>query len=277
MEGHSNIERAARALAEIGLQGVLCLEEHDPQYHAVAHVSQSLGPGPAALLGALNALVSYRLAMRGEDWWWCWARSVAQTGARSIEEAVRAEKEFLLTCRGSIVGRDAKLRRLDRALRAKRELGLLLEEPTRILQSGAWLVQALSTALGAKPWSKTIVFAAKIAYYAARTAAGPRPAPWDVDIPVDVRVACFLYSTGIVGARSYRDLVRRPRPAQEAVRLLAERSMIPPLNLDTVFWRLGWIPRDLPRSEWPGAVEKVLGGCAEPGPVAGLFREPCRP
>ena len=271
----AGLEEVAEALSRVGLEGVLCLEEEDPQYHAVKHVAGRLGPGAAALLGALNALVSYRLAMRGEEWWWCWARTVSSGPVGSVEEAVRREEEFLLSCRGSIVGREAKLRRLRRALAARDVLARLLADPRSVLPSGIWLTGGLARALGAREWSKTIVFAAKIAYYAARTIAGRVPAPWDVDIPVDVRVACFLYSTGAVRAGSYRDLVRRPRPAQEAVRSLAIKSGIPPLNLDTIFWRLGWIPRDLPPEEWERATSSITARCFPGSVLSGLFKRPC--
>ncbi len=236
-----------RLLVRAGLKAVLELELHDPQYRSVERVTRAHGPGTAALLAALNALVSYRLAMKGEEWWECWSQYMASRPIRSPDEAVRAEAYFLQDCRGSIIGREAKMRRLKRAVSgAWSSLERLYSRPESIFEGGRWLVEALARALGARRWSKTIVFSAKMAYYAVKPLYPARPAPGDVEIPVDVRVACFLYSTGIIEAPSYRDIVRRPSTAQEAVRIISEETRIPPLNLDTIFWRIGWIPRDVP-------------------------------
>ncbi|MCE4628001.1 MAG: N-glycosylase/DNA lyase [Desulfurococcales archaeon] len=273
-------EAVVSAIREIGAHGVLCLEEDDPQYWAVLRVSRAHGPGLAAVLAVLNALASYRLAMRGEDWWSCWAEHMERARPAGLPGAVAAEIEFLDRCRGAAIQREAKKRRVLRAGReARTALQRLLENPLSVLDSAAWLVEALSRALRASPRSKTIVFAAKMAYYAARAAGARRLGPWDVDIPVDVRVACFLYSTGLARARSYRDLVSRPEQAQQAVRRLAAATGIPPINLDTIFWRTGWIPRDLEPVRWEEAALQVLGRCASPSAARALarsFRARCR-
>ena len=261
-------------LERVGLERVLELEERDPQYLAVGRVSQTHGVGGASVLAALNALVSYRLAMRGEEWWACWSRLVSgrRCSPCSIGCLCSVEKSFLEECRGSIVQREAKIRRVLRVCSGARSLlGDLCRRPLRVFESGGWLVEGLARVLRAKSTSKTIVFAAKMAYYAARQEWGRRPAPWDVEVPVDVRVACFLYSTGVVEASGYRDLVRAPRTAQEAVRTIAEETGIPPLNLDTVFWLSGWMPRDLDLAEAEERLSELLGIRAE-----GVFVKSCR-
>ncbi len=100
-----------------------------------------------------------------------------------------------------------------------------------------------------------------MAYYAVRVAEGRIPAPWDVHVPVDHRVACFLYSTGLVDVSSYKTIVSQPSAALRVLRALARLSGIPELNLDAVLWRVGWIPRDLPREKWREAILEVLGDC----------------
>ncbi len=257
------LEVIAGILRGIGLEGILDLEEEDPQFHAVKRVASALGAGNAGVAAVLNAIVSYRLAMRGEDWWECWSEwhSSRSIGCDSIECLAASEIGFLRDCRGSVIQRSAKIRRVGRAAsNARSVLEKLRVEPGLVLSSGRWLVEGLARALRAKPWSKTIVFAAKMAYYAARIESPGRPAPRDVEIPVDVRVACFLYSTGIVEAPSYRSLVSQPRIAQEAVRLLAEETGIPPLNLDTLFWLSGWAPRDLELGEANRVFSRLSGG-----------------
>ena len=255
------LEFIAEILSGLGLHRILMLEEEDPQYTSVGRVWRAQGTGPTAVLAVLNALVSYRLAMRGEDWWDCWAdyHSRNRYEAR-LAVLASAELGFLENCRGSIVQKEAKKRRVKLATQNCRDtLETLLLKPKLLRESGLWLVRGLARGLKARENAKTIVFSAKMAYYALRQEEGRVPAPRDVDIPVDVRVACFLYSTGIVDAETYRDLVRSPATAQKAVRLISQQTGIPPLNLDTVFWLSGWTPRDLSLEEANVYIHRLLG------------------
>ncbi len=255
------LEFIAEILSGLGLHRILILEEEDPQYTAVGRVWRVQGAGPTAVLAVLNALVSYRLAMRGEDWWNCWADYHSQDRYESrLAVLASAELSFLENCRGSIVQREAKKRRVKLAAHNCRDtLETLLLKLNLLRESGLWLVRGLARGLKAGENAKTIVFSAKMAYYALRWEEGRVPAPGDVDIPVDVRVACFLYSTGIVNSESYRDLVRSPVIAQKAVRLISQLTGIPPLNLDTVFWLSGWAPRDLSLEEANIYIRRLLG------------------
>ncbi len=72
------VEELAGVLSKYGLRPVYCIEERDPQYEAVARVYRRHGVSVAAVAAAVNALVSYRLAMKGEEWWQCWADFFAQ-------------------------------------------------------------------------------------------------------------------------------------------------------------------------------------------------------
>ena len=245
------IEAIARAFAEAGVDRVLRLEESDPQLHAVRRVAEARGTGFAAVTAVLTALVSYRLTMRGEEWWTCYAETLSRgRGRGSLTDAYREVKAFLESCPGARVQRKAKQARIDKAShKARQALERLYHDPAQILSGASWLTAQLAKALGQKPWRKTIVFSAKMAYYAARTTTDPTPAPWDVPIPVDLRIACVSASSGLVDAPSYKLLLQRPLPVIEAWNRVAEYSGIPPLNLDSVLWLVGWALRDLPLEE----------------------------
>ena len=245
------LKAIARSLSETGLHRVLRLEESDPQLHAVKRVAEERSPGFATVTAVLTALVSYRLAMRGEEWWSCYAEALSRGPVRgSLTDAYREVKAFVGSCPGSRVQRKAKLARIDKAFHGARQaLEHLYHDPIRILSSASWLTIQLASALGQKPWRKTIVFSAKMAYYAARSATGPSPAPWDVPIPVDLRIACVSASSGLIDASHYKLLLQKPLPVIGAWNRVAEVSGVPPLNIDSVLWLVGWAPRDLPLEE----------------------------
>ena len=245
------LKAIARALAEASVDRVLRLEESDPQLHAVRWVAEKRSPGFAAVTAVLTALVSYRLTMRGEEWWTCYAETLLKGPDRgSLTDAYREVKAFIESCPGARVQRKAKRARIDKAFhKARPALERLYHDPASVLSGASWLTVQLARALGQKPWRKTIVFSAKMAYYAARTTTGLTPAPWDVPIPVDLRIACVSASSGLVDTPSYKMLLQKPLPVIEAWNRVAEHSGVPPLNLDSILWLVGWAPRDLPLEE----------------------------
>ncbi len=272
--------RLGRALRG-GLPAVLALEEGDPQLAAVARVVESHGAGPAAVTAALTALASYRLAMRGEDWWRCYAEyHSARPPPRDPGEAARLVQGFLNSCPGAAIQREAKARRVARAAEgARAALSRLMKEPHAILESSRWLTEALARALRQEPWRKTIAFAVKMAYYAVRAEAGRVPGPGDAVIPVDVRVSCLTYSSMIVDAPGYRVLLREPEKVIEAWGIVSHESRVPMIHLDSLAWLAGWAPRDLPLGEAREAIRRLLDphmpGRAETL-AALLARRPCR-
>ncbi len=257
----SRLEQVVELLESISLENLVKrIEAQDPQYRSVRRLYHCRGLNNTALLVVLNALVSYRLTMKGEEWWNCWADYHSQRDSNTIEELVNDEVDFLEDCRGSIVQRIAKINRIMKLYKeGSRIIHKIYGDPYSILPSGRWLVKDLSLIYNTRPTSKTIVFSVKMLYYVLKADGYPGMAPIDIDIPVDVRVACFLYSTGIVATESYRQLVNQPTIAQKAVRLLAERLGVPPLNLDSLLWRTGWIPRDEPISRWSVSLREIAG------------------
>ena len=244
----------ASVLAEVGVERILALEERlDPQFKAVNEVSRRLGKGVSAIYSMLVALVSYKLSMRGEEWWMCFSRlllSRRNSPPNSLDEVFDDVEWFINKCRGSVIARESKLARVRRLRRHARPLlEAILRDPTIIINRPDHVASMLSRALNTEPWKKTIVFSIKMAYYALREPGSPTPFMREIPMPVDVRVACLTYSSRMVEASGYLDLVARPRPAQEAWRLVSRLSGIPVMHLDSIAWLLGWMPRDLDLSE----------------------------
>jgi len=263
-----------------GVAPILRLEEGDPQLHAVARVA-ARDPGHALLTSVLTALISYRLAARGEEWWSCYGDYFSsQPPTRDPLEAARQVEAFLYDCPAGALAREAKARRVWRAARGAREpLARLAGDPSLILSTGRVLLDPLSKALGQEPWRKTLVFAVKMAYYTARaTLRDPVPAPPDTPLPVDKRVACLTVTSGIAPGADPDQVLRRPQPALEAWGLAAGTAGVPPLNLDSLLWLLGWAPQSLPPREAARAIEERL--LPFYGPHASLIareltRKPC--
>lgn len=243
-----NEERArklGRLLYNIGLEKILLLEERDPQLHAISRVSGSTSTGWAAVTASLVGLVSYRLTLKGEEWWSCYGDYFSGQHELSLQEAYSKVISFLEQCRGAVIQRDAKKKRIKRVISgARKALETLFRHPQRILASGSWLLNSYAKALNQEPWRKTIAFSVKMAYYAVRSQqSNPVPAPWDVPVPVDLRVACITYSSEIVRANDWRDIIKDPRPAIKAWSIVAAESSIPALNIDSLLWMIGSTPR----------------------------------
>lgn len=252
MKVRLNEERAravGAALREMGPAPILRLEEFDPQYDAVRSVVEVLGKGGAMVVTLLTAISTYRLAMRAEDYWMCFSNYLKgkSTSVASVGDAVEAAIGFLKSCPGARIQLDAKIRRVRRAATAAMDLlSLLLKDPGRLIEVHGSLVQRLAKGLGQKPNAKTVVFAVKMAYYAYRERGISEPVPIHIPVPVDVRVACSSYSSGLVDVPSYRDVVRDPSPAQEGWSIASRVSGIPEIHLDALAWSLGAIARDEP-------------------------------
>ncbi|MCX8196386.1 MAG: N-glycosylase/DNA lyase [Acidilobaceae archaeon] len=253
-------EEVAGLVARIGREGIMRLEElADPQYAALQRIASARGKGVAAAYAVLVSLASYRLTMRGEEWWGCLADFAERRSGRSLEEIGREVELFLLSCKGSALSREAKLERVRRALRgARRELERLLREPEIVYSEPEGLLRSLSAALGASSWRKTLVFSLKMAYYATRGPGERRTIEKEIPIPVDTRVACATFSSMLLEAASYREIMVKQRPAQEAWREVARLSGVPEVNLDTLLWLTGWAPRDLELQEAHAAVARLL-------------------
>ncbi len=237
---YNRLKAVAGALALARPEDILVLEEEaDPQYKAAQRIAGRLGRGNAVVAVMLVALVSYRLAMKGEEWWSCLASHAGSWRIESLDDVYRGVRSFLEECPGAALAREAKARRLERAFKEGRSLwmelqarpGLVRREPGRIAGS-------LARVLGQEPWRKTIVFSVKMGVYAARPPGDRRPVASGVPLPVDTRVACVSYSSGITSMSPSR-IMQKPRPVVDAWRRVEEASGIPALHIDTILWLAG--------------------------------------
>lgn len=218
------MERLVEALRRLGLEYVLELESRDPQYLAICRLRGAYGEGEAAVLVALNALVSYRLAGKGEEHWDYFGRyfstrrpgDLCQQFSRYVDESPYLR-----------LGREARKRRAARACAVR----LDLEDP--------WQCWRALSALAGSSDQKTVVFAVKMINYVYACYRGTRrPLPFEIPIPVDYRVAYLSSCLGLVDMGP-EEAMRRHRVVQAAWDRVAREVGIPPLHIDTLLWLAG--------------------------------------
>ena len=228
----ARISFVARALRNIPASAIDVIELNDPQYVAVkklVHVHEDR----AVALAVANALVSYRLSLPGEKYWLEFAEWASRIQTPSTgNDLVDAMKLFLAESRGNRMVATQKARRL------KRVSGILenmLQEPGRYRDLSV-LVKELADALGARPEEKTIVFAAKMAYYAYRALGIDVVGKDDIPIPLDRRMALLTSASGIIGAPPDKVFTKYRLDAVRAWHEVSRESGIPALHLDAVVW-----------------------------------------
>ncbi len=187
---------------------------------------------------AVNALVSYMLEMKGEEYWNALADYVRAHGCpRSHEDVIELVEHF--TARRNRRFLDAKLKRLRRLRACPDVVGLALKGDLRVFRSG------IAKCLGSSPEAKTVVFSVKMAYYGLRASGERLRLPEDLPIPVDFRVAHMTYLSQMisVNVNTSRDAVRvlmsKPKAVRKVWGEVSKLSGIPPLNLDAPVWVIG--------------------------------------
>ena len=260
------VDSVAKILAEVGMDSVFKIEEKlDPQYPAVRGLAMELGQGVAVVYAVLVALVSYRLAMKGEEWWQCFYDMLSGRRGDSVRELVDNVVWFLESCEGAAIRRDAKIARVKTVYRrARRLLEKLLVDPEVVLREPDMVAERLARALQVEVWRKTIVFSVKMAYYALGGPSRRIKLKSTIPIPVDVRVACISYTSGVVTARSPEEILRYPKTTQDAWDMVAEFSGIPPLHIDSVIWTIGGGLKGLDLNEARRKIVSILS------PVIGI-------
>ncbi|MBP1448772.1 MAG: N-glycosylase/DNA lyase [Thermoproteus sp.] len=218
-------EEIALLLGRIGLDRILELEKKDPQYLAICRLCKARPEAEAARLAMLNALVSYKLSGRGEEHWDYFSKYFTEHKSSDI---CKSFIEYIKRSPYLALGRDGRTRRALKACRYSPNLDDLLR---------SW--RELADVLGAEGDAKTIVFAIKILNYVYMCCRGrARPAPFEIPIPVDYRVAKLTSCMGLVDIGP-EEALRRREEVQRIWSRIAEASGVPPLHIDTLLWLAG--------------------------------------
>lgn len=181
------------------------------------------------------AAISYQLATRGEDHW-------ALAASFASGDAVASLKRFAASSPSLKLQREARVSRVEKLTRYYPRFVEHFDEYIRDLDA---LRSDVARALAASPNSKTVVFSAKMFYYAAKALGLQLDVPAGIPIPVDRRVCLIsLLSRVVEGAeptlRGARTLLSRaPGLVAKAWSYVGELSATPPLKLDALLWTLG--------------------------------------
>ncbi len=241
---YDRVHVIAEKLRQIGLKPILLIEESDPQFKAILKIVDNIHDKCIAfLLIVSNAIISYRLSSRGEEYWLEFANYVSKIRAHGIYEVVNALKAFLSVSRGNRLLRSQKIRRLTRLLTSgslNQLLDLCRGNRINLLE----IVNVLANGLNSKRSSKTIVFACKMSYYFLRAIGQDTLPPFEIDIPVDRRIAIVSYTSGLIKldphisrARELEHILLRNSDLVVSVwRRVSAMSSIPPLNIDSLIW-----------------------------------------
>ena len=226
------VEAVARALSRVPVKAVKVIEFSDPQYKAVKRIALAYGAKSIVAVVA-NALVSYRLPVRGETYWSNFADFLLSKGRiDDFEELIESVREFLVSRMqgGTLI--DQKLGRIWKARDALRKLytnPLGFTDLTRLLE-------LLASQMKSRGVEKTIVFAVKMAYYF-YTALGVEVFnTHNIPLPIDRRVAIITSSSRMLHV-SIKSIMSKYRDeAVKAWSRVSSLSGIPPINMDAIIW-----------------------------------------
>ena len=205
----STFLRLREILSQFTLEDALKLETYDRQYRALEKLFNSLGNGELFLkLVLVNALLSYQLPMKGEDYWETFAEFFSKgKDLTGFEEFLKLYNNRFLS---------GKLKRLKKVLKSVE--GLSPEKLDHFCKNPEGLLKYLSESLKQPPNAKTLVFAVKMFLYACRIAGKETAvAPFEMEIPLDVRL-------------------KRIADDYKFWKGLAREVGIPPLHLDVIVW-----------------------------------------
>lgn len=225
------VEALAEALSRVSPGAVEVIELSDPQYGAVRRIAKRHG-GPGVALVVANALVSYKLSLPGEEYWNEFADAAVEAETpRTSDDVIAFMERFLSSSKGNRV---LVAQKLSRIRRAKSVLEVLVKQPDTYTMLSR-LVGDLSRSLGGRGDEKTIVFAAKMAYYYYR-ALGLDADTHGIPLPIDRRMALLTSTSRLIEAPPSRIMTRLRREALQAWSMVADSSGIGMLHLDALVW-----------------------------------------
>ena len=234
------VREVSFAIRKFGLDNLKKLEERDPQYGAVRFVvERSKSLVEATTLIVANALVSYRLTGPGESYWWEFAREAVRKDPLDVVEFF---KGFLKRSKYNRLLADQKLSRIRRftSSQACQELIAKLVEEQWSTRDALQFWLELKRIYGSQE-QKTVSFAVKMLYYAARCTGRSFELPNTIPVPVDLRVSMVTATSMLVSNTNWRLVWRElytksRRLVVEAWRRVSAVSGIPPLHIDVLLW-----------------------------------------
>lgn len=222
-EDRAKVERLKEVLRELGIECARVIEERvDLQFDALRSLQENLQDNELFIkLVIANAVVSYQLSGKGEDWWWEFSRYFSEKPPEG--EIWKAYLDFLpnsRTNRRLVAGKLQRLKKLEPFLDS-----LAFADLKEYYYKGmAELRDRLAEVLNSKRSAKTIVFGVKMFGYAGRIAFGDFvPYPMEIEIPEDVRI------------RAYTERLTNEPPVQFWSRVARETG-VPPLHIDSILW-----------------------------------------
>lgn len=236
-----------KKLSVIGLERILILEEQDPQFLAMKNLSKISDVRIVCTLALMNALVSYKLSSKGENYWMEFSKYFSIINPSiNWNELPEIMLSFMKNSRGNRILIEQKYSRL-KVLKNSGFLADLKEKFDYYINNLEVLRYHLAKSLNTDVNSKTIVFAIKMLYYAFRASTGRIVVlPMSIPIPIDLRIATMSYITGIINieppVKSLQEsadlIMKNYENAQKAWNIVAQISQIPPLHIDSIIWPL---------------------------------------
>ncbi|MEO2069143.1 MAG: N-glycosylase/DNA lyase [Desulfurobacteriaceae bacterium] len=213
------MEKLIETLKSFREEEIEKLEEFDRQFLALKKLYFLVKNKETFLkLIVTNALMSYQLQMKGEDYWEKFSEFFSKNPEiQKFEEFIRKYNRRFL---------NAKLKRLKKVISCVENL-FSLYSVEDLGNDLTLLVKELSKCLSQKQDAKTIVFSAKMFMYGYRIAFGKNPKNLEkISIPLDSRLS-----------KISKD--------KTFWKELSEETKIPPIRLDAIFW----IPMGMKKEE----------------------------
>lgn len=202
------LDKLSKKIEEFSLQEILDLESYDRQFIALKnlwyHIKDKDKEKFLKLI-IINALLSYQLHMKGEEYWENFSLYFSKD--KDIEDF----EDFLKTYNKRLI--NAKLKRLEKInsyLKDKKVLYSCSNLPL--------FINDLALYLNQKKDAKTLVFTAKMLLYGCRIINNsPITAPYETFIPIDSRL-------------------KKISDKREFWEKLSKKTNIPLLHIDSLFW-----------------------------------------
>uniref|UniRef100_A0A7C2Z909 N-glycosylase/DNA lyase n=1 Tax=Ignisphaera aggregans TaxID=334771 RepID=A0A7C2Z909_9CREN len=236
---HLRIDKVAKAFKELGIERVKVFEDIDPQLEAVKYAVNRCGNRYTDYAFYVNALLAYRLKMKGEVFWDLFAKHLVdhceefEDLYHVIEFIERFTKEF------NTLAQLQKIKRLHRIRTCSKLYNLLGKG------NYAELAKKTAICVGSPLHAKTVVFSVKMLYYTHKAVGKESLLPFEIPIPVDRRIAFITYTSAIVRTdmaspkNAVAMLMRNSHIVRDAWNIVASASSIPPLHIDSVLWYFG--------------------------------------